>query len=258
MPRQIADDPGRQHRKVWLGAEGHRWAWDWEYDEWIVAFGAFTIGGTLLTWVVPSGVVAGYLTYRLARWVSTSLNPDAPKTYFRTVLACGVGLCLLYSANPITWLLPIWLPLALAGSFLLPWLAVRRVKIVDWNRPLAYWLRLPFQVARGPRQQNEDVIDPTRLMLEADLDSEEIGPIEQTVQFPTWAGPASLTWRTSKPPVAARITPAPKARPVRTKVDPVEKRLVPIEKGQHGTKFIERTPGGIRIGNTEYRVEGRY
>lgn len=239
MPRQIADDPGRQHRRVWLGGDNHRWAWDWSLEEWGVAFVAWVVLGTLLTWVVPVGLLYAYLAYRVARRMSRGLNPDSPRNYFRLIIGLFTVAALLISLNPLFWLKPLWFPLALAGSLLIPGWVVKRAKPVDWNRPIIYWIRLPFRVASGPRLASDEVIDPTPLALGMDFDrlSDETGDLV----------PGHL-------PVKATITKAPRRA---TKVDPFEKRLVPL-KGQHSTKHIARTERGIRIFNTEYRVEGRY
>jgi hypothetical protein len=185
MDRQVADDPGYQVRDVWLGAKNARWPWDWTFPEWTVAFVVFVFGGILITWVIPSALVIALVTWRLARTLSTRINPDEPRRTFWVVVGCVVVVCAVLSLNPLTWIQPLWLPVALVVSFWLPRIAVKRYgQYLDWNRPIAYWLRMPGIVARGPRLLAEDQIDPGRLALGLDLKSlgHETGPIHKIVR----------------------------------------------------------------------------
>jgi hypothetical protein len=250
MPTQRADDAGRQIRQPWLGAVGARWPMDWTYGEWGLAAAALTIGGTLITWVIPSGLVMFLFTRWVAEWITARAGQDNPKRTYWLVVGCIVALCVLLSINPLTWLGPIWWPLALITSAFLPFKAVKRWgKYVTWNRPIGYWLRLVGQAARGPRKHK-----PVRARLilpdleELSHDTDEIKP-GRIVTIPR----PRLTKPKAKPVVKAKISNAPK-RPV--KVSKREQRLVPEGRPpRERRRYIERTPTGLKIFGTEYRLE---
>jgi len=258
MPTQHADDAGRQIRQPWLGAKGARWPWDWTYSEWGLAAAAFTIGGTLLTWAIPSVVVAFFAI----RWLADLLSraTDNQKRTYRLVVACLVMLCLMYSLDWRTWVSPIFLPVALLLSFIIPFRAVKLWgRYITWNRPIGYWMRLPFQVARGPRRNRQRIIDPTPLAMNLEGLSDETDEIKPgrivTVPRPKWGTPSPKPRATvqDKPVVKAKISKAPK-RPAKV---PMRERspLKPSATPRKRPRLIERTPQGIRVGKTEYRLE---
>lgn len=232
-PRQINEDGGRQIRKVWLGAKGLRWPMDWTFEEWGLALLTLLAGLVLLTFIVPAGVVVGAGGYGVARAVSRVTAPEAPRRHFWTILGCVAGACLLFSADPLTWIRPLWIPFAALAAFLLPILAVRWLgPYLNWNRPMAYWVRLPLQVSRGPRQDEPRAIDPSRLTLGMDLRSMDRDDLPLT----TILSPA----KGGKPPL------------VRYETEPLV--IVPVRKRAR-RQWIERTPDGFRVGRTEYRIE---
>jgi hypothetical protein len=250
MPTQRADDAGRQIRQPWLGAKGARWPWDWTYSEWGLAAAAFTIGGTLLTWAIPSVVVVFFAIRWLADLLSRATSNQ--KRTYRLVVACLVMLCLMYSLDWRTWVSPLFFPVAIALSFVIPFRAVKLWgRYITWNRPIGYWVRLLFQVAAGPRRKRQQIIDPTPLAMNLDGLGDETDEIKPgrivTVPRPRIAKPKT------KPVVKAKISKAPK-RPAKV---PMHERspLKPSATPRNRPRLIERTPQGIRVGKTEYRLE---
>lgn len=222
---QIADDPASQIPKVWLGpTNSWRWPWDWTYQEWALAVVSFAVGGTLLTWVLPAGAVAAGAALLAARHASRTLAPESPRRWFWTVLGTATLLLAMISPNPSTWIGPIWLPLALLLSPGIPWWTVRTFgRYVDWNRPIAWWIKVPGQVARGPREIAPAELDASGLALNVGK------PLDPT---------PDLT-----PHPVHRITTAPK-----TGRSPASEVVV---KPLKPPRFV-RTDGGLQIGSTEY------
>lgn len=170
-PRQIADDPGRQQRSVWLGPKGVRWPMDWTFEEWAVAFVLLLAGTFLFVFVVPAGVVVGLAAYGAARVVSRRAYPDDPRLAFRLFCGAVAGLCLMISANPMTWVRPLWFPVAVLAGIVLPWRLIPRIAgWVNFNRPIRYWIRIPRLVAAGPRERAEQEISPAALGMGIDLE----------------------------------------------------------------------------------------
>jgi len=282
-PLQRSDDAGRQIRQPWLGAVGARWPMDWEYREWGVAFAAFTVGGTLITWVIPAGIVTGAVIHGAARFISRQTAPDAPKRTYRIVVGCMVAVCALLSVDPWTWITPLPWFIALAISPALPFIAVKQWgPLVNWNRPIQYWFRLPGQVASGPRALPQRSIDPSGLALDLEGLGHDTGdlvparivvipkvrvrkPVQPAKPVATPKPVAAKPVRTATPEkaatpertvVAAKITSAPKKRiatvPVR------ERRLVQPGAAPRARRqnLIYRTPTGLMVFGTEYRLEG--
>jgi hypothetical protein len=279
-PLQRSDDAGRQIRQPWLGAVGARWPMDWEYREWGVAFAAFAVGGTLITWVIPAALVTGVMIHSAARFISSQAAPDAPKRTYRIVVGCMVAACALFSVDPWTWITPLPWFIALAISPALPFIAVKRWgPLVNWNRPIAYWWRLVGQVASGPRALPQRSIDPSRLALDLETLGHDTGdlvlarivvipkvrvrkpkpvatpkPVAKATPVATPKPVAKAT--PERTVVAAKITSAPKKRiatvPVR------ERRLVQPGAAPRARRqnLIYRTPTGLMVFGTEYRLEG--
>lgn len=231
MSRQIADDPGRQIRKVWLGpVNSWRWPMDWTFEEWGLGFVSWIVGAVLLCLVIPAGAVIGAGTFWAARTISRVIAPEEPRRTFWTVIVSVAVLCLLISTSPTTWVLPIWLPLAAALSFGVPFLVVRTWGgYVDWNRPIAYWMRLPRLVASGPRQRDEDEIDPARLALDIDLENA--------------SHDRDLDPKVTPPP-------PPKSKHAAARPKPVKAKITKVAKPKR-ERFIAATDRGHRIGATE-------
>lgn len=247
MPTQRADDAGRQIRQPWLGAVGARWAWDWTYGEWGLATAAFFIGGILITWVIPSGLVMFFFIRWMAEWITARAGQDNPKRTYWLVVGCIVALCVLLSINPLTWLGPIWWPLALITSAFLPFKAVKRWgKYVTWNRPISYWLTLVSKVARGPRKHRPVRVNVRLPDLEQmSHETDEIRP-GRIVTIPR----PRIKKTVVKPAVKAKISNVPKRVPKR------EQRLVPEGRPpRNRRRYIERTPTGLKVFGTEYRME---
>ena len=268
-PVQRNDDDGRQIRQPWLGAKGARWPMDWTYDEWALGLFGFIVGGTLITWVVPAAVMAFIVIRSAARFISIRNNPHAPRKTYLLVVAMMTTLCLILSVNPMFWIKPIFLPFALVASLFMPSRTVKAYgKYVGWNRPLSYWIAMPFRIARGPRLVPTDTINPAMLGMGLDLesldrdDTADLVP-GRIVTIPRLKTPARkpAPQALAPRPVKATITSAPKktARVARTPV--VERRLVdPAAPVRHRTRkqnLIYRTPTGLMVFGTEYRMESR-
>lgn len=265
-PVQRNDDDGRQIRQPWLGAKGARWPMDWTYDEWALGLFGFMVGGALITWVVPSAVVAFVVIRSAARFISVRNNPDAPRRTYLAVVAMMTTLCLIISVNPLFWIKPIFLPFALAASLLMPSRTVKAYgKYVGWNRPLSYWLAMPFRIARGPRTVPADTLNPALLGLGMDLESldrNDIGDLvpNRIVTIPRPKVPARKPAAPRAPrPVQATITTVPKPKARIAKTPPVERRLVAPGAAPRTRKqnLIYRTPTGLMVFGTEYRMENR-
>lgn len=197
-----------------------RWPMDWTFTEWGVAFLTLLAGFVLFVFAVPAGVVVGCIAYLTARRTSRLLNPEAPGVYFRVVLGSFLLFSLVVSLNPATWLRPLWWPLAVLLSLVTPFIAIRLYgNWIDWNRPVAYWIRLPRLVARGPRQVPAETTDPTPLTLGIDPASANTDR-DYVVTKP-------------KPPVRATISHAKRKR------------------------IIQKVPGGWLFRGTIYRIEWR-
>lgn len=153
--RQVADDPARQIPRIWTGPSW-RWAWDWTFSEWAIASITLIITLPMMVLVVPSGLVAGVALFYGARIANRTLG----RRYFWVALLAGLVLLGSISLNPLTWVLPVWAPLAIGMSLLVPMFVVRLVgRYIDWNRPVGYWLHTFGQVASGPRQKAVEEID---------------------------------------------------------------------------------------------------
>jgi hypothetical protein len=237
---QIADDPGVKIRAPWLGPQkGWRWPWDASYSSWALWGGASVVIWLLLHLAIPAGLVLGAAAYSLSRYVAPLLAPERTKLFRRGLTSTLLVLLALAVPYWRVWVFPMsfWVALVIAPALAV--FAVRKWgKYVDSNRPIAYWLTVPVQAASGPRLDEEDEIDPARLGLGLDL-KELSDERDYHISIDTIFGKAELTGKTRK-----RLA----------KVDPAEKRLVPVSKDQHSTKFIARTERGIRIGNTEFRA----
>lgn len=250
---QIADDPGVKIRAPWLGpAGGWRWPWDASYSSWALWGGATVVGGALLHFAIPAGLIIGGGAYSLSRYVAGLLAPERTALVRRGLFSVLLVLLALSVPYWRVWAFPMsfWAALLVAPAVGV-WVVRRYGKFVDANRPIAYWLTVPGAAARGPRADKADEIDPARLAL--GLKMEELSEErDYVIQVPAWSGPFELNMRAKpKPPVVkAKIT-----KLAKQKVNPVEKRLVPTSKAQHSTRFIARTERGIRIGNTEFRTE---
>ena len=224
-PRQIADDPGRQIRKPYLGPKGMRFPFDWTLQEIGLAFVVLVAGMFLLVLVVPAGLVIAGATWAGGRPIARLTSPDNPRKRFRLIAGLVTALCLLISLNPMTWISPLFFPLAVLAGLGLPIFVVRsKGKYLNWNRPFAYWMRLPFKVARGPRELPGHEVNVAPLLLGMDL-----------------TGPPTLEPTRIISPPALVIAPPVKRKPVRH------------QRGRH--KLFERTEQGFRVGATEYRVE---
>jgi branched-subunit amino acid transport protein len=232
-PRQIADDPGRQIRKPYLGPKGMRFPFDWTLEEMALAFTVLLVGMVLLVFVVPAGIVVAWATWVGGRSIAQRTSPDSPRRRFRLIAALVAVVCLVVSANPMTWIRPAFLPVAFLAALALPILVVRgRGRYLDWNRPFGYWLRLPRLVASGPRLRPAIEVNVAPLMLTSTATPVAAEPLTAA------AAPVTAT-----PVIAQPLTGAI-----------VEKRLVPLTR-QPRHKMIERTAQGFRVGRTEYRVE---
>lgn len=173
-PRQIADDPGRQQRSVWLGPKGVRWPMDWTFEEWAVAFVLLLAGTFLFVFVVPAGIVVALATYRTARSVADRAYPDDPRLAFRLFCGAVAGLCLMISYHPTTWVKPLFFPLAILTGIILPLRFIPKIAgVVNFNRPIRYWISIPRLVASGPREQVVQEISPAALGMGIDLTQAE-------------------------------------------------------------------------------------
>lgn len=229
--RQVADDAGRQMRRPWLGPKGMRWPMDWEMEEWALAFFVLLAGLVGVVFVVPAGVLVAAITWRVATVVSRRISPEAPQRTFRLFCAAVAGICLMISFDPMTWIRPLWFPFAIIVALLLPIYVVRtQGTFINWNRPFAYWLRLPFIVARGPRLPPPVEVDPSALMLGLD--------------------PGSADHATSLEPV---VKPTVITSPAKGGKSPLI--LAPPVRRAPRHRLIERTDQGFRVGGTEYRIE---
>lgn len=266
-PVQRNDDEGRQIRQPWLGAKGARWPMDWTYDEWALGLFGFVVGGTLITWVVPSAVVAFIVIRSAARFISVRNNPDAPRRTYWSVVAMITTLCLFLSIDPMFWIKPLFLPLALAASLFMPSRTVKAYgKYVGWNRPLAYWIVTPWRIARGPRLVATDTINPAMLGMGLDLDDLDRDDIADLVpgrivtipRLKVSAREPAAGPRAAKP-VKATITSAPKPKVKVARTPPAERRLVapgaPVRSRPRKQNLIYRTPTGLMVFGTEYRME---
>jgi hypothetical protein len=222
----VADDPGRQIRKPYLGPKGMRFPFNWTLEEMGLAFMVLLVGMVLLVFVVPAGAVVAAVTWFGGRSVARLTSPDSPRKRFRLIAGLVAVICLLISFHPMTWIGPLFFPLAVVAGLVLPIYVIRHYgRFLNWNRPFRYWLRLPRLVAAGPREMKALEVNVAPLMITAKKDSQ--------------------------PPLTGTI---------------VEKRLVPLEtalvlapqvkrkqRGRH--KYIERSPNGFYVGKTEFRVE---
>ena len=241
-PRQRADDAGRQMRQPWLGAKGARWPMDWEYREWALAGATLVLGSVLLIFVIPAVVGAVLLTRWSARIIAT--RTESRRNYW-VVIGCMGALCGLISPNPITWLRPIFWPVAVLIALILPFRAVKHFgPHLNWNRPIMYWVTLPFKVAAGPRRPQPQRIDVSQF--ETNLTDTETGPIEpnRVIVIGRAKTPAAKNAKRKRErTVKATITTAPTRH--------VRKR--PKVGNMKPAKNIYRVPGGIVIYGTEFR-----
>ena len=234
---QRADDLGRQLRRPWLGpTNSWRWEVDWTFAQWGVAALTFVLGGILLVWVVPALAVVGGLTVWGAHVASQNAKEGRETRRFRTVIGAVMAGCALMWPDPLMWIKPVFWPISVLASPVLAYYVVKWIgPYVDWNRPLAYWVRLPLRIARGPRLNKPQTIDPTRLLLEAGPDAHE---------------------RSLEPRIRIRKV-APKDI-VRKPVDIVNEPVKFVNYHKEQTKpvkiprarLISRTPYGIQIGST--------
>lgn len=228
----MADDPGRQIRKPWLGPKGLRWPMDWTFEEWGLAFFVLLAGLALIIFAVPAGIVIAVATWRAATVISKRISPETPNATFWLFSLSVAGVCLMLSPHLTTWIKPLWFPVAVLVALLLPIYAVRRVgNVINWNRPVAYWLRLPIIVARGPRREGVIDINPSALMIEATDRSTDLEPV-------------------AKPTVTA----SPKRGDVEFRTVPLNELAPPVKRAPRH-KLVERTAEGFRVGGTEYRIE---
>jgi hypothetical protein len=257
-PVQRNDDDGRQIRQPWLGAKGARWPMDWTYDEWALGLFGFIVGGTLITWVVPAAVMAFIVIRSAARFISIRNNPHAPRKTYLSVVAMMTTLCLILSIDPMFWIKPIFFPFAIVASLFMPSRTVKAYgKYVGWNRPLAYWVLMPFRIARGPRLVATDKINPAALGMGLDLDSLDRDDTADLtpgriviIKRPTYKvkRPASQPTPRAPKPVKAKITSAPKP----TRHGRIAKRQgIP---GMKPAKKIYRTSTGLVVFGTEIRI----
>lgn len=167
---QVADDPGRQIRSVWLGpANSWRWWFDATYAEWGVGFLLAIITIIVLPLVVPLGLLAGAGAYLFARSTARRLSEEHEVTWRRWLFGTSAVFLALLSPSWRTWVLPMPFVLALLVGPILAVLVLRRYgRYIDWNRPFGWWVRLPLAVAAGPRLLDEDEIDPERLLFQID------------------------------------------------------------------------------------------
>lgn len=190
---QRADDAGRQVRKIWVGKP-----FDWTFGEWGLAFFVTLATGFLLAFVLPSALIALGGALWAARTSSRIVAPESPRRWFWTVLGLVTVFLGLLRSDPVAWLLPVPFLLALAATPLVGYLVTRKVgRLLDWNRPVAYWIRLPWRFAARPRLTPGEEIDPQALALEAsgrDLDRTDLDvrPITTADQIILSARPGDL------------------------------------------------------------------
>lgn len=250
-PRQVADDPGRQIRGVYLGPKNMRMPVDWTFEEWGLALIALVFGTALLVFVIPAGLAIGVAAVRLGRVVGRLTSPDRPRRNFRLFVGAVALLCLLFSSNPMTWLRPLFFPLALLAGLALPIYVVRtHGKYLNWNRPFGYWIRLPRIIAAGPREGQQEVTGLQQLMLGMDLEkADHRRDLEPIVKPAVITSPPKYGKSPKSSDVEYRLVPLEVAPPV--------KRATPI-RHQARHKMVERTEQGFRVGATEYRMEWRF
>lgn len=229
--RQVADDPGWQFKWPWLGPKGVRWWVTWTVDEWAVAFFCWLFTTLLLLFVIPAGAVAAGITYAVARIISRSLNPESPRRYF-WVFATLTGLLLFLLAPSVrTWIMPLWPPFAALFGIGSPFLVIRLAgHFIGWNRPAAYWARLPRIVAAGPRSGVSRRIDPSALALPLMAGLE---PTRIDAPLKNGKSPATAQAAVILPPLTVQKAIAGK---------PVRRR------------WIGRHENGFYIGNTRYDI----
>jgi hypothetical protein len=244
---QQADDAGRDVEPVWLGPKGLRWWMDWSVKRWVLFGLSSACSGVLFAFALPSVAVVAAVGVWAGRSAGRALRPDAPRRW--TLVVAGSVTSLFAMADPHGLLRP--LPLLLA-----PFLAVGTGavlvrlygRLLDWNRPIGYYARMPRLVAAGPRLAPERTLNPTRLALparEGDLDRRDLEPVRTITtaqrQVETMIGQARKITSIS----------VPTDRPwIETTAAPLADRLLVDPARPKAPRIVHRVPGGLQVGRT--------
>lgn len=181
MGTQGADDAGRELDPPWLGPKGIRWPVDWSVKKW-VTFGVVTnVAAMAFAFVLPLALVLGVLAGAGGRSAGRLIDADRPRRWTFAVVIPVLGLVLLLVplralALPMPLLL---VPFAAVASGF--WFTRLYGRLLDWNRPIGFYLRMPRLVAAGPRLRPEREVDPARLVLTAgpDADRRDYEPVHK-------------------------------------------------------------------------------
>lgn len=251
MGTQSADDAGRELDPVWLGPKGIRWPFDWSIRRWIFFALTTAVVGLLFAFALPLALVLGVLVGWGGRSAGRLIDPDRPRRWMWVLV--GVSLAFVLLLLPLHALaLPMpfpFVPFAAVGTGLY---ATRLYgRLLDWNRPIGFYLRMPRLVAAGPRLRPEREVDPARLVLTAgpDADRRDLEPVRKidTIDMSvTQVNGASLTsFRRTGSGTVPEITVTNTVAPI-----PIARPKKP--------RWIQAVPGGVRIGNTilDFTVKG--
>jgi hypothetical protein len=153
MPIQIADDAARSMKRPWLGPAG---SWRWPFDATFTQWGVGTALAAVLVVPLWRFMPLGLLAIVAGRWFGRLLGPLVAPERSRMVgwcLSAALWLLLaLVNTQPRSWLLPVPGVLAPVLASAVAVLVVRRVgRFINFNRPVSYWLVLPWRAAAGPR-----------------------------------------------------------------------------------------------------------
>lgn len=181
MGTQGADDAGRELEPVWLGPKGMRWPFDWPVRRWIFFAVTTVLVGLLLAFAVPLALALGALIGWGGRSAGRLIDPARPRRWMWIVVIAALLLVLLVlPVRALALPLPLLLvPFAAVGAGLY---ATRLYgRLLDWNRPIGFYVRMPHLVAAGPRLRPEREVDPARLVLTAgpDADRRDYEPIRK-------------------------------------------------------------------------------